>query len=221
MAVTVNKIRVAILEDHQATMDGYKYRLNQDAGIKVVGTALYGDEIEPLLDENPVDVLILDIGVKMTSDNLNPFYAHYAIAKYTQKYHDLKVLVISMHDTRRLIESVMKSGASGYILKDDSKAMKELGSIIRLISSGGKYFSEKAYILLSEEEETNVALSPRQIEALSLCAAYPDATLKELAAKMTVADPTVRNLLSKAYERLGVRTRGAAVARAKYLGLIP
>ena len=62
--------------------------------------------------------------------------------------------------------------------------------------------------------------SGRQLEALSLCAAYPDATTAELAGMLGVAHSTLRNLLSGAYLRLNVRSRTAAVAKAKRLGLI-
>ena len=62
--------------------------------------------------------------------------------------------------------------------------------------------------------------SARQLEALSLCAAYPEATTAELADRLGVAHSTLRNLLSGAYLRLNVRSRTAAVAKAQRLGLI-
>lgn len=215
------KIRVAILDDHQSIIDGYTFRLNQTPDIEVVATALFGEDLDLLLAREPVDVLLLDISLPMSPENPNPFHAQFAIAKLTERYPDLHILVISMHETRRLIETVIASGASGYILKDDQKAFRDLGAIIRLVASGGRYFSEKAFILIQQKEDQDMILSPRQLEALSLCASYPDATSKELASMMCVADPTVRNLLSKAYERMGVRSRGAAVAKARSLGLIP
>ena len=221
MAVTVDKIRVAIVDDHQSIIDGHKYRLSQDDGIEVVATARYGNEIEELLEQYPINVLVLDINLPMASDNINPFHVHYAISKYTQKYPGLKVLVVSMYETRRLIESVMKSGASGYVLKDDDKAIKELGSIVRLISNGGKYFSPKAGDIISGRDWPEVQLSPRQFQALSLCAAYPGATFKELAKMMNIAPSTVRNLLWEVYKRLEVPNRAAAISKARSLGLIP
>ncbi len=63
-------------------------------------------------------------------------------------------------------------------------------------------------------------LTPRQQQALSLAAAYPDHTSAELALRLGVAQSTARNLLSGAYLRLGVRSRAAAVAKARHLGLI-
>jgi DNA-binding CsgD family transcriptional regulator len=63
-------------------------------------------------------------------------------------------------------------------------------------------------------------LSNRQTEALSLCAAYPEADTSCLAQQMGVANSTIRNLLSGAYLKLNVRNRAAAVAKARQMGLI-
>jgi len=65
------------------------------------------------------------------------------------------------------------------------------------------------------------ALSRSQLEALSLCAAYPNAHLPELAQKMHVANSTIRVTLSGAYRKLGVNTRQAAVAKARQMGILP
>jgi len=62
-------------------------------------------------------------------------------------------------------------------------------------------------------------LTDRQLEAISLCMAYPDATTFELAQKMQVSNSTVRNLLSGAYLRMGVHTRAAAIAKVQRLGI--
>jgi len=60
----------------------------------------------------------------------------------------------------------------------------------------------------------------RQLEVLSLCASYPDATSAELANRLGIANSTFRNLLSEAYLRLDVRNRTSAIAKARQLGLI-
>ncbi|HXD12366.1 MAG TPA: response regulator transcription factor, partial [Anaerolineales bacterium] len=129
---------------------------------------------------------------------------------------------ISMHDERGLIRAVMESGASGYILKDDGRAIQELSNIIQSIAKGGVYLSEKARkaVINDRELSSDNLLTERQMEVLSLCVAYPDATTGELAQKMQVTNSTIRNLLSGAYLRLGVHTRAAAIARVRQLGLI-
>jgi DNA-binding NarL/FixJ family response regulator len=216
------KIRVAILDDHQGIIDGYQFRLNGAADIEVVATALYGEELEPILANNQVDVLLLDVHVPSSASNPNPYPILYQIPKLLQIYPDLSVLVISMHAQRTLINAIMESGASGYILKDDQASIRELASIVRMVANGGVHLSPLAYqqLLKRHTGELGQPLTPRQLEALSLCAAHPGASTAELAQKMNIAHSTMRNLLSGTYLKLKVRTRAEAVARARQSGLI-
>lgn len=216
------KIYVSILDDHQSIIDGYLYRLNGIPQIEVVATLAYGEELGPALAGHPTDVLLLDINVPTAPDNPNPYPILHTIPRLLQIYPRLNVLVISMFAERGLIRAVMESGASGYILKDDQATLRDLGNVVLSIAGGGIYFSQKAHQLLLRQKSvpSGERLTARQLEALSLCAAHPNCTTEELAQMMIVSNSTVRNLLSGAYIRLGVRTRAAAIDRARYLGLI-
>lgn len=216
------QISVAILDDHQGIIDGYLYRLKNDPHIDVVATMTYGEELEPLLARYPLDVLLLDVQVPTSASNPHPFPILYLIPKFIQRYPDLAVLVISMHAQRTLINAVMEAGASGYILKDDRQSIRELATIIRRVASGEIQISDDAYKQLMRRKTGDLAqpLTARQLEALSLCAAYPDASTAELAQMMNIAHSTLRNLLSGAYLKLHVRSRTAAVAMAYKMNLI-
>jgi len=215
-----SKIRLAILDDHQSIIDGYIFRLKAMPEIEVVATARYGEELEPMLAQHEVDVLVLDIGVPISHENPNPYPMLQVLPRMLQSYPDLTILVISMHCQSTLIRSVIQAGCSGYILKDDQASIENLGVIIRTISGGGVYFSQRAHQAYLNRESAGAALTPRQLEALSLCAAYPDEKISELARRMAVANSTMRNLLSEAYLRLGVTNKTAAVLKARELGLI-
>jgi two-component system nitrate/nitrite response regulator NarL len=214
------KIRVAILDDHQSIVDGYRFRLERTAEIEVVATAAYGEELEPMLRDHPADVLILDVEVPTSPDNPNPYPILYLIPRLLQRYSDLNVLVISMHNQATLINSVMEAGASGYILKEDHASIQELGNHVRAIAQGSIHFSQQAYQKLSKKLPPEPVLTSRQLEALSLCAAFPDETTAELAKRLGIANSTMRTLLSGAYMRLNVRNRTSAVAKSQRLGLI-
>jgi two-component system, NarL family, nitrate/nitrite response regulator NarL len=218
-----NKIRVAILDDHQGIIDGYRYRLVGAPDIEVVAASFFGEELQPLLAQYAVDVLLLDMQVPTNPDNPNPYPILYLIPKLLQTYPNLVVLVISMHNERMLMRAVMEAGASGYVLKDDQGSIRELASIIRTIANGGVYLSQSAYQLLRNRSSDALAqpMSPRQLEALSLCASYPESGTADLAQKMDIANSTLRNLLSEAYLKLGVRNRATAVEKARHLGLLP
>lgn len=213
--------RVAILDDHQSIIDGYSYRLSQTPGIEIVGFALFGMALEPLLASHPVDVLLLDVHVPTDSENSNPYPILHVIPELFRKYPDLSILVISMHLERTLIQNVMKTGVSGYILKDDRTSIEQLGAIVLSVAGGGVYLSQQAHQRLNRRgAENEPPLTSRQLEALSLCAAYPNSSTSDIAKKLVIADSTVRNLLYTAYLRLNVRNRAAAVDKARQLGLI-
>ena len=216
------KVRVAILDDHQSIIDGYIYRLGSTPEIEVIATATYGEELESVLSKHPADVLLLDLSVRTSPENPNPFPILYLVPKLLQKYPKLNVLIISMFAEPGLMRSIIEAGASGYILKDDQSAFRELGNVVLSIAHGGIFFSKKAHSLYMQADGLNGSdlLTPRQMEVISLCAAYPDASTSDLAQMMTVSNSTVRNLLSSLYLRLGVHSRTAAVEKAREMGLI-
>jgi len=216
------KIRVTILDDHQTIIDGYRFRLGNSHRVEVVNAISYGEELQGALEEYPADVLLLDVNVPTSADNPNPYPILHAIPGLLQKYPNMMILVISMHAERSLIRAVMEAGASGYILKDDQATLRDLENVVASVSSGGIHLSRQANnaLLNSRMVEKESLLSRRQLEALSLCLSYPDSSTAELANKMSVSNSTIRNLLSGAYIKLGVRSRIAAVTKARQLGLI-
>jgi len=213
-----NQIQVTIMDDHQSIVDGYLFRLSNTPEIEVLGVLSYGDELEPALKKHPADVVLLDVQVPTSPTNPNSYPILHTIPKLLELYPDLAVLVISMHNDPGLIRAVVEAGASGYILKDDREKLQSLGRWVKAVASGEVCFSEKA--LKAFLKKNNGSLTGRQLEALSLCASYPNSKTAELARKMKIANSTVRNLLSNAYVKLGVQTRAAAVAKARQMGLI-
>jgi two-component system, NarL family, nitrate/nitrite response regulator NarL len=216
------KVRVAILDDHQSIVDGYIYRFSSTPEIEVVATATYGEELEPLLLKHPADVLLLDLSVRTSQENSNPFPILHVIPRLLQKHSSLSILVISMFAEPGLMRSLIEAGVSGYVLKDDQSAFRELGNIVLTVAHGGIFFSKKAHSLYMQTDAVNGGdlLTPRQLEVISLCASYPDASTAELAQMMSISNSTVRNLLSNLYLRLGVHSRTAAVEKAREMGLV-
>ena len=88
-------IKVAILDDHQAVIDGYLFRLSSAVDIKVTSQLIFGEEVEPALEARPADVIILDVSVPTSETNPNPYPILYLIPRLVEKYPDLSILVIS------------------------------------------------------------------------------------------------------------------------------
>ncbi len=217
-----NKIRVSILDDHQGIIDGYRYRLSGNPKMEIVAVMTCAEELEPTLAAHPTDVLLLDINVPTSPNNPNPYPILYTIPRLLDQYAGLCILVITMHNERHLARSVMEAGASGYILKDDQAIIRDLDNAILSIVNGGIVLSQQTHqrLLRRDLATDSEQLTGRQLEALSLCAAYPDWTTADFANKMSVTNSTIRNLFSGAYLRLGVHTRLAAVTKARDLGVI-
>jgi DNA-binding NarL/FixJ family response regulator len=216
------KIRVAILDDHQSIVDGYRFRLGNSPRVQIVSAIAYGEDLERTLEKLPSDVLLLDISVPTSEENPNPYPILHVIPTLLQKYQNLAILVISMHMERGMIRAVMEAGASGYILKDDQATLRDLENVVISVYNGGIHLSRQANDLLLRigAGGEDSLLSKRQREALSLCLSYPDSSTADLAKKMSISNSTVRNLLSGSYIKLGVRSRNAAVTKARQLGLI-
>jgi DNA-binding NarL/FixJ family response regulator len=219
--VPQDRVHVAILDDHQSIIDGYTYRLNNTPGVELVATALYGEDLQVMLRKYSVEVLLIDLSVQTSATDPTPYPVLRKIPQLLQDYPDLRVLVVSMHTGPGLMRTIMEAGVSGYITKDDHEALKNLGKIVLAAASGDIYFSPEAYRLYREYEKirTDELLTPRQIEVLSICSLYPDMSTAELAGMLAVSNSTIRNLLSSAYLRLGVHSRGAAIIKARELGL--
>lgn len=190
--------------------------------MQVVATGSSGEDLLTMLERDDIDVLILDIQVPTSNSNPNPYPILPEIKRILNGRSRISVLTISMYALPSLIKSIMDAGASGYILKEDNDTIRELPSIIRSVASGGIHMSKKAFLKYQERqhEQLEEPLTPRQLEAISLCAAYPDATSAELSEMMDVTHSTFRNTLSQTYLKLNVRTRAAAVSQARSLGLI-
>ena len=216
-------IKVGILDDHIIISDGFRYRLEQDDNISVVASVQFAEELMPMLESNQIDVLILDIGVPVSKTNNN----RYPIIKYVEDikrdYPKILILVISMYSQASMIKGLMKAGASGYIVKDDSENIHNLNNIVTAISTGGVFFSQDTYELINPENvrKKTPDLSGKMMNVLSLAAAHPEYKMEEIAGILNMAPSTVRNTFSRAYARLDVNNRSAAVAKAQQLGILP
>jgi DNA-binding NarL/FixJ family response regulator len=214
------KIRIGVLDDHIATARGYKSKLEKNPRLSVVWIANFYQEVGSYLKTHDTDLLILDIEVSNSLDSTEPYPILHAIPMLLEKYPEIKIVVISMHNRPVLIKAVKKAGASGYLLKDDVQSYEKLDEILINISSYDSiYFSPEALRVLTNPEEIP-SLTPRQSEILSLIASNPTMKTKDLAEQLFVSPSTIRNHLSEIYLVLEVNSRTSAILKAQQLGLI-
>ena len=215
-------IRIAILENHQSIIDGYYFRLPAP-DFEIVGAAEVYEDLPRLLARQPADLALMDVRVPARRGSGDPYPILKVIPELAQAYPEMAMLVISAYLEPTLVLGVIEGGASGFIHKDDSAMVRDLPHVVRsVVSSRGIYLSPRAREIWLQRQGRGPEreLTHRQIEALVYSAANPDATTLDVANAMQIAPSTARNLLSKAYLRLGVSSRMAAVTKAKELGLI-
>ncbi len=216
-------IRVAILDDHPVVADGYRYRLMKDTDIAVVCVLYFGEDLIPALCSHEVDILLLDMQVITSRTNETLYNTLHLVPEIHDRFPNVAILVISQFQQRAMISSMLNAGADGYILKDDHEAYDDLPGLVRVIAKGGMYLSARVResLMSSDIYDPAPRLSPRQLEAISLCANYPNERIPELAQRMNMAASSLRVLLWDSYHRLGVNSRTAAMARARQIGILP
>lgn len=204
-------IRVAILFNRQIEIDGIYYRLADQDDIHIIGALRYGCQLAGFLSRWPTDILLADKATPAAQGRSNPFPVTDSVPDMLRAYPSLRVAVVSSQASLTDVREARRRGAAAYILKDDQGAWVNLGQVIRAIISGHVYYSSSLAEMMAVAEGESDELTPRQFEILSLLADHPDMTTFEVALRLGVAHSTVRNQLSQAYWRLGVRTRAAAI----------
>ena len=125
-------INAVLADDHELIRKGIKVLLEDDGNITVVAEASDGNEALAQIDATQPDILITDIRMP-EMDGLQ------TTREVKQKFPDVKILVLSMHDDEDYILRSVEFGADGYLLKDTSKS--EFVKAIDVVMSGQKYFS--------------------------------------------------------------------------------
>jgi two-component system nitrate/nitrite response regulator NarL len=127
-----NTIRVVLADDHVFVRDGIKSLLENEANITVVGEATDGLEALVLIEQLQPDLLILDIRMP----NLTGIEV---VEQLRNKKNQVKIVMLSMHESEEYVLKSIKAGADGYLLKGSSK--EEFLKALHTVSNGGKYFS--------------------------------------------------------------------------------
>jgi two-component system response regulator NreC len=212
----VDKIRILLVDDHAIMRDGIRALLSLHDDIEVLGEASEGKEAVEKAQELLPDVVIMDIAMP-GMDGLE------ATRRIMKKSPKMKVLVLTQHDNKEYILSVIKAGASGYVPK---RALgSELVSAIRAVRQGDSFLYPSAATALIEdyrqqakEEEPYDQLTAREREILKLIA--EGHTSREIADILIVSQKTVQGHRVKIMEKLNLHNRTELIKYAMRKGLV-
>ena len=194
----MKKAKLYLVDDHLIVREGLKVLLEKKGIAEVTGEAADGKEFLEILETNIPDLVLMDI-------NMPHMDGVEASQIAIQKYPDLKIIALSMHDNEEYYYKMIEAGVKGYILKNSG--IKEIEKGIFTVLNGDCYFSNellrKLIINLKHSTEKKAddlsLLSKRETEVLKeICNGL---TNDEIADKLFISNQTVKghrsSLLSK------------------------
>jgi DNA-binding NarL/FixJ family response regulator len=201
----MNKISVLLADDHTIVRNGIRSLLEGLADIDIVGEARDGAEALSKVKELLPDVLMIDIAMPV----LNGIEA---VVQVSRLYKKTRCLMLSMHQEEDYILKSVEAGASGYLLKDNTR--EEMLRALRSVAAGEKYFSPSvsnviiaSYLQKVKESEARPARKARlsKQEKAILQFIVGGASSRQIAGKLNLSIRTVENHRASMMKRLGVR----------------
>jgi DNA-binding NarL/FixJ family response regulator len=213
-------IRVVVADDQGMVRSGFSVLLNAQPDIQVIAEAVNGREaVEQAAALRP-DVILMDVRMPVL-DGLQ------ATRQITGLPEPPKVLVLTTFDLDDYVYEALRSGASGFLLKDASA--RELAEAVRLVAAGDALLAPGVTRRLIAEFARLGAprgpgrkqlgeLTERECEVLALVAQGLSNT--EIAGRLFIAEQTVKTHVSRILMKLGLRDRAQAVVVAYETGLV-
>ena len=213
-------IRVVVADDQGMVRSGFSVLLNAQPDIEVIAEAVNGEEAIARAAELHPDVILMDVRMPVL-DGLQ------ATRVITEMDDAPKVLVLTTFDLDDYVYEALRSGASGFLLKDASAG--ELAEAVRLVAAGDALLSPGVTRrLIAEFARMGAPRSPgrqqldglteRESEVLALVAR--GMSNAEIAGYLVVAEQTVKTHVSRILMKLGLRDRTQAVVLAYETGLV-
>lgn len=214
-------IRLLLVDDQRLMRDGLRILLELESDFEVIGEAEDGAQALESYQQFSPDVVLMDIRMPVM-DGVE------ATRRLRESDPNSKVIILTTFDDNEYIFEGLRAGALGYLLKDVSG--DELADAIRKVAAGGsmiepsvarKVIAEFARLAPATPEAVEDLIEPlseREIEILKLVS--QGLTNKEIAAKLYLAEGTVKNYVTSILQKIGVRDRTQAAIRARELGLL-
>jgi DNA-binding NarL/FixJ family response regulator len=208
---------VVVADDQGMVRSGLISLLEGDPDVTVVGEAADGTQAVAVVERTRPDVVLMDIRMPEL-DGLS------ATRQLVAQGSAARVLVLTTFDLDEYVFEALRSGASGFLLKD--APAEELLTAVRLVARGDAVLSPAVTRRVIEEfaatrpparEAPSPELTPRELEILRYLGR--GRSNAEIAADLVLSESTVKTHVSRVLLKLGLRDRVQAVIYAYECGL--
>jgi len=209
--------RILLADDHGLVRRGLRLILDAQPDLEVVAEAGDGAEAVKLALAPEVDLAILDISMpRMTGLQ--------ATSELQQRRPDLRILILSMHESEQYLYEALRAGASGYVVK--KVADRDLVEACRATMRGEPFLYPGAVTALIKDylrrarngEKADDPLTPRETEVVKLVA--ESYTNRQIAEALVISEKTVDRHRANILEKLGMRDRVELTRYAIRNGLV-
>jgi len=211
-------IKVLIADDQEIVCEGLKRILETDPQIVVIGAANDGQQALDMIEKELPDLVLMDLQMPRMN-------GVQAIRRLRVSHPDLPVLVLTTYMDDKWLFDAIRSGASGYLMKD--RPRQELIDAIHGTVAGdayidpsvaGKVLNTVAATPNKPEVEHSYNLTDREQDILNLLA--QGLSNADISHRLYLSEGTVRNYTSTLFAKLGVADRTQAVILALRQGLV-
>ncbi|MBM7095087.1 response regulator transcription factor [Bacillus sp. H-16] len=197
-------VKILLAEDQSMVRQGLKMMIETDPDLRVVKEARNGKEAVAACEASVIDLVILDIRMPVM-DGLA------AAREISRRWPAVKILILTTFNDDDYALEALKSGASGYMLKDAEA--EDLTRAVRSCLSGGLPLAEHvaAKVMprllkqVQEKEEPDPRLTPREIDIIKLIGKGKNN--QEISSVLCLSVGTVKNNISVILEKLMLRDR--------------
>lgn len=215
------KIKVLLVDDQEMVRKGFRLLLETEEDMEIVGEAENGAEAVTQSSRTKPDVVLMDIQMPVM-DGLEATRRIVSLKIGTSP----RVLILTTFEKDEYIFEALRSGASGFLLKNAPP--EDLIDAVRIVANGNallapsvteRIISEFAKISLPDKRKSELGqLTEREVEVLGLLA--KGSTNAEIANALFISEATVKTHVSNLFTKLDLRDRVQAVVFAYESGLI-
>jgi DNA-binding NarL/FixJ family response regulator len=203
-------IKVAIVEDHKTTREGFETIINLAQGFRCVCACPTAEDALRLIPQHQPDVVLMDIQLPNMS-------GVECVAQLKELAPSAQVIMVTVYEDPDRIFGALRAGACGYLLKRATP--EQILSAIRDVQQGGAPMSgeiARKVIAHFQDQEAATAqvenLSAREREVLDLV--VHGFSNKEIADRLSVTVEAIRWHLKRIYQKLHVHSRTSAALKA-------